>query len=393
MRLIIMLACLMSALFAGLHDRFESKILSFDKGNQTITFEAKDLLVGESGWVVSSFSDYSGILAQAEVIECCEDGKAIANIKEFDTLRQVYLPNPTNDPKEGDIVVFRGVNHKAFLVAPNLELYDKIKEDYKEVNFVSSDLLLGYLFSYGGYDPTRLFFREACSAYGVGLVYIINENALDVLDCQSFKILDSKEMDTSEVEDISVPFYSRIEEVNTGTLFSFLQPKKAKFYFAYYTNLLHPEVPYPPLMEREKALMERKKQEELARIQEQKAQEEKAKEEQAKEAEQKEGQAGDKQKSKKQESQKQESEKRTKEEAKEKSQSQDSAKSATKAAAKNTSKSAPKDASQSKKQAQKPKKSSKTKDKSAEKAPQKAKTKDKTKSKPKTSDAKENPAS
>ena len=384
MRLIIMLACLMSALFAGLHDRFESKILSFDKGNQTITFEAKDLLVGESGWVVSSFSDYSGIIAQAEVIECCEDGKAIANIKEFDTLRQVYLPNPTNDPKEGDIVVFRGVNHKAFLVAPNLELYDKIKEDYKEVNFVSSDLLLGYLFSYGGYDPTRLFFREACSAYGVGLVYIINENALDVLDCQSFKILDSKEMDTGEVEDISVPFYSRIEEVNTGTLFSFLQPKKAKFYFAYYTNLLHPEVPYPPLMEREKALMERKKQEELARIQEQKAQEEKAKEEQAKEAEQKEGQKGEKQ-----ESQKQASEKRAKGEAKEKSQSQDSAKSATKAAAKNTSKAAPKDASQSKEQAQKPKKSSKTKDKNTEKA----KTKDKTKSKPKTSDAKENPAS
>ena len=379
MRLIIMLACLMSALFAGLHDRFESKILSFDKGNQTITFEAKDLLVGESGWVVSSFSDYSGIIAQAEVIECCEDGKAIANIKEFDTLRQVYLPNPTNDPKEGDIVVFRGVNHKAFLVAPNLELYDKIKEDYKEVNFVSSDLLLGYLFSYGGYDPTRLFFREACSAYGVGLVYIINENALDVLDCQSFKILDSKEMDTSEVEDISVPFYSRIEEVNTGTLFSFLQSKKAKFYFAYYTNLLHPEVPYPPLMEREKALMERKKQEELARIQEQKAQEEKAKEGQAKEAEQKEGQAGDKQ-----EGQKQADEQRAKEEAKEKSQSQDSAKSATKAAAKNTSKSAPKDASQSKEQAQKPKKSSKTKDKNTEKA----KTKDKTKSKPKTSDAK-----
>ena len=384
MRLIIMLACLMSALFAGLHDRFESKILSFDKGNQTITFEAKDLLVGESGWVVSSFSDYSGIIAQAEVIECCEDGKAIANIKEFDTLRQVYLPNPTNDPKEGDIVVFRGVNHKAFLVAPNLELYDKIKEDYKEVNFVSSDLLLGYLFSYGGYDPTRLFFREACSAYGVGLVYIINENALDVLDCQSFKILDSKEMDTGEVEDISVPFYSRIEEVNTGTLFSFLQPKKAKFYFAYYTNLLHPEVPYPPLMELEKALMERKKQEELARIQEQKAQEEKAKEEQAKEAGQKEGQKGDKQ-----EGQKQADEKRTKGEAKEKSQSQDSAKSATKAAAKNTSKAAPKDASQSKKQAQKPKKSSKTKDKNTEKA----KTKDKTKSKPKTSDAKENPAS
>lgn len=383
MRLIIMLACLMSALFAGLHDRFESKILSFDKGNQTITFEAKDLLVGESGWVVASFSDYSGIIAQAEVIECCEDGKAVASIKSFDTLRQVYLPNPTNDPKEGDIVVFRGVNHKAFLVAPNLELYDKIKEDYKEVNFVSSDLLLGYLFSYGGYDPTRLFFREACSAYGVGLVYIINENALDVLDCQSFKILDSKEMDTSEVEDISVPFYSRIEEVNTGTLFSFLQPKKAKFYFAYYTNLLHPEVPYPPLMEREKALMERKKQEELARIQEEKAQEEKAKEEQAKqeqakEAEQKEGQ-------------KQADEKPAKEEAKEKSQGQDSAKSATKATAKNTPKDAPKDASQSKKQAQKPKKSSKTKDKSAEKVPQKAKTKDK--SKPKTSDAKENPAS
>ena len=368
MRLIIMLACLMSVLFAGLHDRFESKILSFDKSNQTITFEAKDLLVGESGWVVASFTDYSGIIAQAEVIECCKDGKAIASITNFDALKQVYLPNPTNKPKEGDTVIFGALNHKAFLVAPNLELYDKIKEDYKDVNFVSSDLLLGYLFSYGGYDPTQLFFREACNAYGVGLVYIVNENALDVLDCQSFKILTSKKMDTSGVEDISVPFYSRIKEVTTGTLFSFLQYKKAKFYFAYYTNLLHPEIPYLPLMEREKALMEKKQQEELARNQE-----EKAKEEQAKEMKEKQKQ-GESQIANTTQSEGQ---------SDKKSQAKDSAKGIVKEVVQ----AAPKDAP-----AEQPKKSkepSGVKDKNTEKS----KIKNNAKSKPKTSDAKENPAS
>lgn len=270
-------------LFAGLQDKFETKIISIDKEANTITFDATDLNIGENGFVIANLTDYAGIIAQAEVINCCEDNKAVAKLKSFDALKQIYLPKPNIQIKEGDKVIFRSLNKKAFLVAPNLDFYDKIKKEYQDVDFLSSDLLLGYLFSYGEYDPSKLFFRDACNAYSAGLVYIVNKDALDIVDCQSFKILDSKALDTSNVEETQVPFYSRIEEVKSGTLFSFLQSKKAQYYFAYYTNLLHPNVAYQPLMLEEKQKIEKKKlqekmqQEALKKQEEQKKAQEKVK--------------------------------------------------------------------------------------------------------------------
>ncbi len=259
---IALVFCFLHAMAANLQDSLESKVLSFDKNTQTLSFHASNLLVGESGWVVANFSDYSGIVAQVEVIACCKDNLATAKIKGFGTLEQRYLPKPTNLPKEGDKLVFRKLNHRAFLITPNLEFYEQIKSKYQDVTFLSPDLLLGYLFSYGDFDPTKVFFRDACNAYGAGLLYIVNENALEILDCQSFKILDSKKMDTSKVDTIHTPFYSRIKEVKTGTLFGFLQSQKARYYFAYYTNLLHPEISYQPLMLKQKQMMEQKQKEE-----------------------------------------------------------------------------------------------------------------------------------
>ncbi|WP_104697062.1 MULTISPECIES: plasminogen-binding N-terminal domain-containing protein [unclassified Helicobacter] len=273
---------LFSCVFASLQDRFETEILSLDPKENTVVFNAKDLKVGESGIVVTKLTDYAGIIAQVEVLRCCQDNKAVAQIKPFEALKQIYLPTPNIKPKEGDRVVFRSFNQKAFLVAPNLEFYERIKEEYKDFDFLSSDLLLGYLFSYGEFDPSKLFFKKACNAYSAGLLFVVNRDTLDILDCQSFKILDSKKLDTSKVEDTQIPFYSRIDEIKSGTLFSFLQSKKARYYFAYYTNLLHPNIPYQPIMLEEKQKLDKKKLEEL-KLKEAKKQEEKRKKKEEKE--------------------------------------------------------------------------------------------------------------
>lgn len=282
MRILFSFLFVFGCLFAGLQDRFEAEILSIDTKENTIAFNAKDLKVGESGIIVTKLTDYAGIIAQVEVIKCCQDNKAIAQIKPFEALKQIYLPNPNIKPKVGDSVIFRSFNNKAFLVSPDINFYEKIKEEYKDFNFLSSDLLLGYLFSYGEFDPSKLFFKKACNAYSAGLLFVVNKDALDILDCQSFKILDSKKLDTSGVEEPHIPFYSRVDEIKSGTLFSFLQSKKAKYYFAYYTNLLHPNIPYQPIMLEEKQKIDRKKLEEL-KIKEAKKQEEKKRKEEEKE--------------------------------------------------------------------------------------------------------------
>lgn len=237
--------------FASLQDELILDIKDVDLGKNQVTFEAKDLQVGESGWIKVDLEDYTGIIKQLVVV-AIDGEKAIGKFRDFDALTQKYLPKPTNKPKVGDKVVFRTLNTKAFLITPTLETYEQIKNSHKEVEFLNSDLLMGFLLAYGGYDPTKEFFKKACDTYAVGLLYVVNENAMDILDCQSLVSLKTQAMDTTAIKEAKVPFYSRIDEIKTGTLFSFLASKKSKYYFPYFTNLAHPEKDYQTMMVKER---------------------------------------------------------------------------------------------------------------------------------------------
>ena len=255
--------------FASLQDIVETKITAVNPSNQTIEFESKDLKVGETGWIYANVTDYGGILSLAEIVKINQN-KAIAKIKQYDALKQIYLPNPTLKPKIGDKVIFRKLNKHAFLIAPTLELYDQIKTSHQEVEFLSSDLLLGYLYAYGGYDPTKEFLRSACNIYAAGLIYVVAQNELAILDCQSIKILSSEKLDTSSAKEPIIPFYSRIEPVKTGTLFSIFANKKSKYYFSYFTSLVHPEISYQVLLQKERPLVEAREQARKKQLEEEK---------------------------------------------------------------------------------------------------------------------------
>ncbi|MCE3039632.1 plasminogen-binding N-terminal domain-containing protein [Helicobacter anatolicus] len=251
MRFLFLGIVALTFLFANLQKEVSIEITKVDLGKNQVEFAAGDLRIGESGWIKVDFHNYTGIIKQVVVI-AIDKKNAIGKMVDFDTLKQKYLPRPTNKVKVGDKVYFRTLNTKAFLVAPDLESYEKVKNTHKEVEFLSPDLLMGFLLAYGGYDPTKEFFKKACGSYAVGLLYVVNENALDILDCQSTISLKTEDFDTSGIKEPKTPFYSRIDEIKTGTLFSFMQSKKAKYYFPYFTNFAHPERDYQTMMVKEK---------------------------------------------------------------------------------------------------------------------------------------------
>ncbi len=239
---------------ASLQTQVESQITAITK--EGIEFNhGKDLKAGETGWIYTHTTDYGAIIYQAEVIRNI-NGKITAKVLAYDTLRQIYLPSPTNKPKIGDKVLFRKLNKHAFLIAPTRGSYEKIKDSHKEVKFLSSDLLLGYLYAWGGFDPTPEFLRGACNAYSVGLLYVVAKNELGILDCQSLKLLDRRDLDTSAIKEPVTPFYSRIEPITTGTLSSVFANKRSRYYFAYFTHLIHPDYSYQVMMLEEKPLLE-----------------------------------------------------------------------------------------------------------------------------------------
>ncbi len=208
-----------------------------DLPKKIIRFPAHDLKVGEFGFVVTKLSDYEIVNAEVVII-AVENGVATAKFRAFESMKQSHLPTPRMVAKKGDLVYFRQFNNQAFLIAPNDELYEQIKATNTDINFISSDLLVTFL---NGFDPKIANLRKACNVYSVGVIYIVTTNTLNILSCESFEILEKRELDTSGITKTSTPFFSRVEGIDAGTLGKLFSGSQSKNYFAYYDALVKKE--------------------------------------------------------------------------------------------------------------------------------------------------------
>ncbi|GAA9430160.1 plasminogen-binding protein PgbA [Helicobacter pylori] len=208
-----------------------------DLPKKIIRFPAHDLQVGEFGFVVTKLSDYE-IVNSEVVIIAVENGVATAKFRAFESMKQSHLPTPRMVARKGDLVYFRQFNNQAFLIAPNDEIYEQIRATNTDINFISSDLLVTFL---NGFDPKIANLRKACNVYSVGVIYIVTTNALNILSCESFEILEKRELDTSGVTKTSTPFFSRVEGIDAGTLGKLFSGSQSKNYFAYYDALVKKE--------------------------------------------------------------------------------------------------------------------------------------------------------
>lgn len=229
---------LSSILFSNdLNQALSININQVDLVAKTTSFPAYDLKVGESGFVLTKLSDYEVISAALEITSI-SDGIALAKISDFNLMNQKYLPTPRVEPKVGDMAVFRELNNRAFLLAPDSNTYERVKSQIKNVSLMSSDLLIGYLNDYGGFDPKPKFLIKACQVYSVGLLYIVGSDSLNILDCHSLVLLEKFPFDTSKITTTTAPFFSRLEEVKSGSLASLFYSKHSKKYFKYYDTLI-----------------------------------------------------------------------------------------------------------------------------------------------------------
>ncbi|WP_367971968.1 plasminogen-binding N-terminal domain-containing protein, partial [Helicobacter acinonychis] len=208
-----------------------------DLPRKIIRFPAHDLKVGEFGFVVTKLSDYEVINSEVIII-AVENGVATARFKAFDSMKQSHLPTPRIIAKKGDLVYFRQFNNQAFLIAPNDTIYEQIKAANADINFISSDLLVTFL---NGFDPKMTNLRKACNIYSVGVIYLVTTNTLNILNCESFEILEKRALDTSGVTKTSTPFFSRVEGIDAGTLGKLFSGSKSRNYFAYYDALVKKE--------------------------------------------------------------------------------------------------------------------------------------------------------
>ncbi|WP_104758898.1 plasminogen-binding N-terminal domain-containing protein [Helicobacter bizzozeronii] len=219
------------------NETLKINIDAVDTHKKIVRFQAYNLKVGETGYILAKLTDYNVIAAKVEVVNI-RDGVAFGKYGEYSVMKQRHLPTPRMVPKKGYMAIFREFNHQAFLVAPDSHLYEQVKDSYPDITFISSDLLMVF---FNGFDPSARSFRRACDIYSAGLLFLVSTDRLNILDCQSFAVLESQKLDTSKVRRTSAPFFSRVEGVDRGTLGKVLSGGKSKNYFSFYDNLLKKE--------------------------------------------------------------------------------------------------------------------------------------------------------
>ncbi len=216
-----------------------SEIIEITKknGETFVSFSNIDVKDGESGIIVRNLESYQVIVANI-VATNTEKTKAIGKVLPFKQLAQPFLPTPNLIPQVGDKIIFRSFNNKAFIIAPNEENYTAIKEKYPFIEFVSSDLLMGFLNSQGKHDPDIKTLPKACNEYGVGLVFIVGSKNIGILNCSNLKNIVKYKNTPIESKTIQSPFYTRVNFDGGGSLTYSLSPKKSKNYFPYYNSMI-----------------------------------------------------------------------------------------------------------------------------------------------------------
>ncbi len=212
-------------------------IVEIDKDKNEAYIYANDLKRGESGLIIRWFdSSHASIVASVAVVDIEGEFAKIA-FSIFDALEQEAFPTPLLHPKVGDVVLIRRFYDRALAIAPNQEIYQQITSAYEDISWVHPDLFMAFLISEGKNAPTKGDFRRFCDFYSVGLIYLVNMNSGELLDCQTFVSL-QKDYITGRVKDKDTikPFFSRAGTLENNWM-DFITTD-VKNYYLYYDKLI-----------------------------------------------------------------------------------------------------------------------------------------------------------
>ncbi|MEJ2500646.1 MAG: plasminogen-binding N-terminal domain-containing protein [Campylobacterales bacterium] len=172
---------------------------------------------GVSGFVVRHFTpEHSAVIANA-VATAYDENTGILSVafSEYNGLPQDSLPKGTWQPRSGDEVILAFAYRRGVLVAPTREIYLKLTEQIKTVEWMHPDTFATYLSYEGHPTPLKSDFAGFCSVATTGLLFVYLEDSLFTLDCQSLSVLQISKAGLA-YESTHLPFYSRVETIDSN---------------------------------------------------------------------------------------------------------------------------------------------------------------------------------
>jgi hypothetical protein len=200
-----------------------------------------NLLIGQTGVVIHIFNnDKRLIVSNAKVISS-EANSSVVEFFEFNDLKQEAIPTSNRVVATNDILILNYMYNSSLLIAPTLDSFQSVRENFKLNNFVHSDIFAAKLKVDHKPYPTKEDIQNFAIEQNLGTIFMVIENKVFILDTKTFAILDSYAINYENAEAI-MPFYTRVEEIEESifnlSYFDFFSGNKNLSYNDYYKKIL-----------------------------------------------------------------------------------------------------------------------------------------------------------
>jgi len=204
-----------SANAKSIFDKYSTEVLEIN-GRNAVIKSSQNIVLGSSGIVTHTFENgVSTIVAAARVVKI-DNGNATIRFEVFKQSAQAAFPKPGILPAVGDKVTLNYLYNRALIVAPNYKVYKEVTKHFKDIEWIHPDIVAAYLAKIYRPNPDREVFEKICKVNSAGIIFFaLNRNGYFV-DCSNFEVL--KKVKTASIKRAQVPFYTRIENIETSWL-------------------------------------------------------------------------------------------------------------------------------------------------------------------------------
>lgn len=234
MKYILVLFISINFLFAFNLKPTTTSILSLD-GNKAI-IDKGNLKNGQSGVLIHTFKNQQQIILAYGVVTKSNENNSTIKLLDDEILEQNAIPTTTIKPSTNDTFVLNHLYDTTLLIAPNYEVYQKVQRVFYKLRYIQTDTYAGFLKIEESPVPSIKLFQEFSKANNIGLLLMVVENELHIIDTISLKILASYPIQYKDTS-TALPFYTNVEGIKTG-LFDFSTKESIQDYHKYYKKLL-----------------------------------------------------------------------------------------------------------------------------------------------------------
>jgi len=213
-------------------------IASVDHKNETLKIKIGKIDVGMSGYVVHNLAQNHSVILANVVVKSFDanSSEATLAITPWHMLDNDSVPSGKWQVEVGDSVELAFGYTRALLIAPNEEIYYRVTKS-THTQWIHPDMFATVLSFAGHPSSIKSDFNALANATSVGLLFIYLDKKIYTLDIKSFKILAISDAPL-EQKSAHLPFYTRIEKIESSWWDFGEGSSKVKAYAPYYYKLL-----------------------------------------------------------------------------------------------------------------------------------------------------------